>query len=442
MPPTASTGARARPTGLLPALALALALTLSACAGQGAAPTPTVGTAAPTAGATAEPLPPTPAPTQVAETPVQAPTLTPAPAAQGVLPAPLIFLQNGQLYRLDVDGATATRVTDEPAPAPDAAAITAFDVSPADGSLAYLVQQAGDGGQIAQALILAEADGGNRRALLTSAYLTQPRFSPDGAQVAFGIVPSIGSDAPGLTPGVYRLAVAGGAPELVQPSASFATMPSPPEARAYAPSAWSSDGAKLALQAFLPATEFCELAIKDLASGALVTPQAPAGLVTSCRNPAWSADSATIYLPIYEPGMFGAFAGLARVDATDGVLTMPLPNKVGDTWISLTGLTTLADGTFRGFVSTSAAPISADPTQAPPLYTLHMVGLDGTLTPLRDDSQQVWGGPLWAPGGAGAVILTSQDPGSSQELVWVPANGSPVVTLASGVQSGEVRWGR
>lgn len=434
---TTRMGAPARAVIIL--LAILTGIALSACAGQGAAPTPTIEAPAP---ATATPAP---APTQAGEataTPAPAGEATATPAPQSALPAPLIYLQDGQLYRLDAEGASVTKLTDEPAPAPDAAAITAFDVSPADGSLVYLRQQAGEGGQIAQALVLAGADGGNPSALLSSPYLTQPRFSPDGAQIAFGIVPAIGAEAAGLSPGVYRLALAGGAPELVQPSASFATMPAPPEARAYAPGAWSPDGARLALQAFLPASEFCELAIKDLAGGGLVTPAAPAGLVTSCRTPAWSADSMTLYVPIYEPGMFGAFAGLAQVSAADGVLTMPLANKVGDTWISLVGLTPLADGSFRGFVSTSAAPISADPTQPAPLYTLHSLGLDGALTPLREDSQNIWGGPLWAPDGAGAVILTSQDPGSSQELVWVPADGSPLVTLASGVQTGEVRWGR
>jgi hypothetical protein len=84
-----------------------------------------------------------PNPTAVPQpTIVPQPTVAPNPTVEGapvgVLPAPLYLLSsgpedNGQITRLERDGKTRTKLTDEHADRPDSLAVIEFDISPADG---------------------------------------------------------------------------------------------------------------------------------------------------------------------------------------------------------------------------------------------------------------------------------------------------------------------
>ena len=60
-------------------------------------------------------------------------------------------------------------------------------------------------------------------------------------------------------------------------------------------------------------------------------------------------------MPLYEPGMFGVFAGLAQVDAENGTLVQLIGNRVDDTYIMVNGLLPTQDGGFLGFVATLSA---------------------------------------------------------------------------------------
>jgi len=69
----------------------------------------------------------------------------PPPAPDGILPAPLYYLGGGQeaqsqIFRLERDGKTIIKITDERPASPGILAVLEFDISPADGSLAYIVQ--------------------------------------------------------------------------------------------------------------------------------------------------------------------------------------------------------------------------------------------------------------------------------------------------------------
>src|SRR5262245_31419682 len=66
-----------------------------------------------------------------------APTTEPThPPALAVLPAPVYYLASAgptqQIWRVDTDGSTRTQITKE------SASVTDFDVSPGDGSVAYV----------------------------------------------------------------------------------------------------------------------------------------------------------------------------------------------------------------------------------------------------------------------------------------------------------------
>lgn len=430
--------------GPLTLLAFAIvAMVLSACGAQPAV-TPPATEATSIAAPTLPPAPEArPTDAQVGA-PTSAPTAEPSaqPQASERPPAPLVYNQRGQLYRLAPDG-TTTQLTDEAAPELGGMAVTEFDVSPADGSLVYVVQQITAENQTVQALIRANADGTDRTALLEGAFATAPRFSPDGSQIAFGVYPDLFNPNPAMAGGVYTIPTIGGEPQLLQPSDPFDPASSDGSARAYAPISWSPDGSRLLLQAFLPASEFCETAIKELGSDGVIAPVAPEGTVTSCRSATWSADGQMVYLSLYEPGMFGVFAGLAQVDAATGALTTLFGNQVGGSSLVVNpGLLPRADGTLLGFVATSPTPFISEPGQAQPSFTLQAIGSEGQLAPLRGDSHVVWSAALWAQDASGAVILSGDGTAPEQALVWVPAGDLPAVELAAGELMGTPRWGR
>ena len=105
------------------------------------------------------------------------PTPTQQPTTPAVLPAPLYFLAlsgtTPQIWRIETNGTTRSQITQE------AAGVTDFDVSPRDGSLAYVS---------GNALITADGLGGNdrfwcraRRWLPNAMRVTTQRKSPNRA---------------------------------------------------------------------------------------------------------------------------------------------------------------------------------------------------------------------------------------------------------------------
>lgn len=119
-------------------------------------------------------------------------TMTPAASPQELfsLPAPLYYLQDGQIWRLDPDAQTKQQITSEDA------VVEAFDISPMDGSLVYISNNS---------LVISDPDGGNREILLAGAelpplldeltllnemdYITSamrsPYWSADGQKIVF-----------------------------------------------------------------------------------------------------------------------------------------------------------------------------------------------------------------------------------------------------------------
>src|SRR5262245_19581930 len=93
--------------------------------------------ASPTTAPTIAPIAGVPTETPWVMTPTETPSPVPAadPAAARLLPAPLYFIDaKAGISRIEVDGKTITPVTNEDG------AVLRFALAPADGSLAYLVQ--------------------------------------------------------------------------------------------------------------------------------------------------------------------------------------------------------------------------------------------------------------------------------------------------------------
>jgi hypothetical protein len=405
-----------------------LALMLAGCDIIGGA-LPATATAAPTGTtAPATPVPPTgtaAAPTAAPATETALPGPTEAPQT-GPLPAPLYFISaaDGQIWRVGRDGTTLTQITHEAAP------VTYYDVSPADGGLVYI------SGNI---LFLADGDGGSRQPQFggpselgedrINHELFYPRFSPDGRKIAFGYggIQILDLDDPAL------------AFDLLIPSDEFpdpnAGRP-PVLLRFYRQALWSPDGARLLVE-YLHYPEGGGWATLLLNSdGALVDVQAPPEGGILCCEPTWSLDSANIY--IASPYIGLGSPGLWRVPAATGQ-TETLIAPEGETYYMVRKAQQLADGNLYYFLGT----MEGFPTGLRTPQTIYRAGPDaGNAAALRTDSfrlEEV----LWAPDASGAVIMEVNDESVFPyhgPLTWVPADNSAALRLPA--DGASLAWGR
>lgn len=421
----------------LPAV-LCLLVVLTACTGPSTTvPTAMPPTTAPTAAPTTVP---DPTPPTIVATPAPSPALTATPEqSTAVLPAPLYVLDTGQIVRIERDGVTRTQITNESPPVPDALAIVAFDVSPVNGTIVYVVQGAGT----PSLLVRTAADGSNRTVLSDNLFVNSPLISPDGALIVFGV--SDDYERPGSqTPGIYELPIMGGTPRLILADIP-ATDPTKEggDGSGFGAVAWSPDGKKLLVNAFSLSVEICELAIVDVASGAFVYLEAPEpNLVAACTAAAWTPDSKAVYFSVADPGNWLNEPGIWRSGVAGGTITnLPVkpenaivhtPHIVGAT---LYALVALSDGNNPLY-----SP--ADQEGMPVLsYTVSSVSLTGgTWTSLRKDAYSLFD-VLWAPDGSGVVVLAGDDPVGKKAL-WLASDGSPAVELYAGTDLYAVRWGK
>jgi dipeptidyl aminopeptidase/acylaminoacyl peptidase len=401
-------------------LVLALGSLLTAC-GQTATPAPTVAVQQPTAAPTT--AAPTTAPTAQPPAVTAAPTSEPAPA--GALPATLYVLEGGQVVRIDVDGTTKTTLTDEQPFTPGALAITEVAVSPADGALAYVLQ-----GTNGNTLVMTDANGKNRRVLLENQSVASPRWSRDGSAVAVQVGQPSASDTPWKS-GVWVFsAFSGEARQLI------ASDPAPTddadEAWIYAPEAWSPDGRKLLIGRFSQMVELCDAAIVDVLTGELTTLQplaaAAAPLRVQCAGGVWAADSSGVYVVLRGPGLSAPEPGLYLANAEDGTLSPVISAQPAAEQLALVQSQSIGpDGALYALIAlVERIPGSAaEPNAPPPLASLYRVGQDGKLERLRPDSFGLFGSPIWAPGGVGAVLPTAANEGGVTYL-YVPISGEAV----------------
>jgi len=405
-------------------------------AGPSASP---IASAPASAAATAEPSE-TLKPSPTAE-PSAAPSQQPSPtaaataepsAAAGVLPAPLLFMREGQIVRLERDGKTVTPITHEQPGQPDILAVTDFDVSPVDGSLAYVVQGSG-----ANTLVRTDAQGQQRTVLLENAAVSVPRWSPDGSQIALNIWASP-EQTDGQPGGVYLIPATGGELQLLQ--ANDRNDPASPatDARGYMAHRWSPDGKRLLLSAYSLSVETCSAAVKDISSGALVPIQAPEGMVSGCGSGQWSVDGSTIYIGMAHPGPQPPVPGLWQADPETGAITPFIQGKFEVGYQLVTNHRPLEDGSVYAFQA------SVDKLPEPfngvmPQYKLFVLGKTDGMA-LRDEEFPVTGQALWAADNSG-VVADLAYPDGNVVTAWIPIDGGAVVQL--GPFMGEAKqWGQ
>ncbi len=376
--------------------------------------------------------------------PALAPTVEPtaAPSSEGLLPAPLYFITNSptepsQIVRLERDGKTRTALLNE-APSKEILTILEFDVSPVDGSLVYIIQ-----GQNGNSLIKTGPDGQGRTVLLAEASVNTPRWAPDGKTIAVGVFQAPESTG-GMIGGVYLVPANGGVPKLLQANDSITDPANPSlEARGFAPKTWSPDGKRLLMGMFSQVVERGGLAVKDLATGALVDIDAPQGL-DPAEPIAWSPDSRAIYSGMSRPGYLIPVPGLWRADAATGKLT---PYIVGEPdkgkFTLVRGVHPLKDGSTYAFLATTdkLPDPGIDDSVVWPQFMLTRISADRELAEQigRAAFENPGDSVLWAADSSGAVIEQSDPQGAT--LLWLPANGAEPVTIAEGISANGVRWG-
>lgn len=410
---------------------------VTACGGATGSPATAIPAAPPTETVAPTVAPPTATPQQTTATPD--PTLTVAPTAAPValvLPAPLYLLDRGQIVRIERDGLTRTQITAEPPPIPDALPIVEFDVSATDGTLVYTLA----GTWLPPTLVRATANGAEKTTLLEGVWYGWPRISPDGTLVAIGVTADPEETSP-LDPGVYLVPLDGSTPRLIiEPTPVVDPATPGQDGRAFAPLAWSPDGAKLLLQAYSRSVEFCELAVIDVTGGEPIYFTAPTpDLVSACGVSAWAPDSSGVYVGMSRPGYLADRPGLWLADATTGDVTPIFPERSGGQFL-------LARAPFVATDDLLAMVAFADEIVEPgdnlgPAYTASAALPDGDYrTPLRTDAYR-FGDALWARDGSGIALIESPEQGDPR-LIWLKTDdSSPVELPASGYDIYSLRWG-
>lgn len=361
--------------------------------------------------------------------PASEPAASATPAAEepvSLLPHSLYYLSNdsanlSQVFRMERDGVTARQLTFE------ADSVSAYDVSPLDGSVVYVANNQ---------LILIQADGSGRRILVdggavdeNNPYLTSiisPVFSPDGRSIAYG---RGGLSFYSLESGTSNLVIenqwddAGGGQLFPR--------------ELYWPEKYSPDGQKLLIS--LGYYEGSSSAIYYPNGGALVRLNGAEGAVICCGEPNWTADSTALYSAYPYMGMFSA--GLWRVDAASGRVTTLLQGEAGDGTFNIPSDAYLAPDGQLYYFFVNFSP-EQDFVQRAPLQLVRSApdGVSGR-TVLRPDTFELLNEALWAPDASFVLAALAPIPdiyvGGRVEIIYL--DGRPNVVLISFAQ--RLKWG-
>lgn len=403
-------------------LFLIIILLLAAC--SAGTPTPT-GT--PLA-STSAPLEPTDTALEPTDTTLES-TATPTDAADEPtaarpaepLPAPLYTLDQGQIFRIERDGLTRTRLTDETTEIDGYPPIATFAVNNV-GALAYIV-----GDLEADRLVITAPDGTdpNVRYSEVSHELSDLAWTPDGAGLVLRLLNN--RQPPDTPSGVYRIDLDTGALELLVPDDPVDNLVNPaPEVAAYRPFAWSPDGTHLLVEVYSPFYFTCGLGFLPAAGGTVTRIALPEGTETFCGEATWAPDSRSVLF------MAGPESGptIWRADVAAGAAE-PLGPNVGLARAPLA----LADDEAR------VLAVELDPAGNPSFTLFAFTDPANPLQRLRSATNDRPAIMLWSPTGEGAVALL-ESPENQISLRWLPADDTESVSLPA-TRNGvtELRWG-
>jgi Tol biopolymer transport system component len=378
---------------------------------------------------TPPPIPPTPTPSTVAAT-VPLPTPTDPPPPVIILPAPLYFLSDGQIQRLETDGQILTQLTQEAAP------ITDFDVSPIDARLVYVTNNR---------LIEANPQYGTRIVKVAgepfdeavpgdaiTKRISDPRFSPDGSQIAFGLN-GVNLIAAGDVVTYTTLLQSDPYPDLNNPPRS--------DVRFFTPGSWAPNSNRLMVR-FSYWPEAGGLAIFDLADNSLRSLTSEDPNTPLCCDWAWGRDGSTAF--IASDLLAYGIPGLAQVDVASGAATLLLAGFGTSDEVSVDEPLSLfrsphqsSDNILMAFVSQIQR---MDQTA---LYQMMRVGIDADeMLLIGEETIETSGDILWARDSSGAALADLNGSGPldfAGPILWLPANGDPAVSLPA--YGAQLRWG-
>ena len=357
----------------------------------------------------------------VEPSPVPEVSATPPPGTSGLLPRPLYFLNNDsagflQVFRLETDGETVSQITTEPAE------VNGFDVSPIDGSVAYISSNQ---------LLLANADGTGRRVLVDGgpldsddSYATRSlrgvAWSPDGETISFGYG---GLNFYALDTGAINKVLE----NQVDTSPGFAIL-----REGYSPVEYAPDGSKLLIN--IGYYEGGVYALYYLTGTALVRSEENP---VSCCEGSWTPDGSAYYAASPYLGMISP--GLWRINAdgkVDTLLSGEFPGPLDFAQAPILG----PDGQLY-FFHTTLEQVE-DMVSRVPLYMVRSAP-DGITdrTKLYPQPFEGINEILWAPDASFAIIATAPVEniyqGGKAEIYFV--DGSPSVPLLPFAR--EMRWG-
>ena len=327
-----------------------------------------------------------------------------------------------QVFRLEQDGRTKTQLTSE------SFHVTDYDVSPVDGSIAYVVSNQ---------LALVDADGSNRRLLvdggsgddLRGAY--HPVFSPNGDTLAYA---QNGLNLYTVATGVYRLVIE----DQMEDVGNGVLLP----IETYSPEEYSPDGKKLLL-----ALGHWEVApshaVYDPATNELVRYEETQEYIYCCSfhgGPVWSPDGSSFY-GVASAHDFAYKSGeLWKVDASSGAVTRLLTGN--ESMLNLPREIFVAPDDhlyyFFGTYSMDAGYFDA------PVLQLVRSGLDGTIdrSVLREENFILMNEALWAPDASFVIVAIAPERSWQQGGVlelYPTDRQKEIVRLAP--QGEKLKWG-
>lgn len=351
-------------------------------------------------------------------------TQPPSPSPTGdLLPHSVYFLNNDkagllQIYRIAKDGKTVQQITFEPAK------VDIFDVSPVDGSVAYVSNNQ---------MLLVDANGAGRKLLVDGGAVDDntrftngvgtPVWSPDGKTIAFS------------HDGLNFYALDTGAINKVLENQIDTSSGFPMVRELYAPSKYSPDGSQLLINiSFFEAGTF---GIYKPADNTVLRFSRPDG-GNVCCDVRWVPDGTGLYAASPAIGFFDS--GLAFVDAGTGVANLLLPGSAPDgTYNFALGPQVGRDGKLYFFF----ANLPQIPTSSHAPMKLVRSDTDGATgrAELSSETFATLNEVLWAPDASLAVIAEgpTDDVNAGGIASIVYPDGRPDVPLTDFAL--EMHWG-